>query len=222
MSRIGKNIRKIRATKGLSQTAFANLFSITRASVGAYEEGRAEPKTDIMLQIANYFSIPIEALLTEELTVNRLTKFNIKAVLDKNIYKHKNSIPFITSWNWNDFFHNEDLSDGTTIDFPDNFINGEIAIEITNQIQADFENGTIIICNQITSPTEDTLYLLILEDKSLTISLTDLKSLKIKKPRLYIINQKIESISHNRKKTLEERINRLEKEIKTINHQLNG
>ncbi|PCI97676.1 MAG: hypothetical protein COB15_07415 [Flavobacteriales bacterium] len=222
MSRIGKNIRKIRATKGLSQTAFANLFGIKRASVGAYEEERAEPKTDIMLQIANYFSIPIEALLTEELTVNRLAKFNIKAVLDKNISKHKKSIPLITSWNWNDFFNNEDLSDGTSIDFPDNFINGEIAIEITNQIQTNLENGTIIICNQITSPNEDTLYLLILENKSSIISLTELKSLKIKKPRLYIINQKIESISHNDKRSMEERINSLEKEIKTINKQLNG
>jgi len=222
MSRIGKNIRKIRATKGLSQTAFANLFGITRASVGAYEEERAEPKTDIMLQIAKYFSIPIEALLTEELTVNRLTKFNIKAVLNENISKHKKSIPIITSWNWNDFFNNDDLPDETTIDFPDNFIIGEIAIEITNQIQTDFENGTIIICNQVTSPTEDTLYLLILEDKALTISLTDLKSLKIKKPRLYIIIQKIERISHNSKSSLEERINKLEKEIKTINQRLNG
>jgi len=222
MSRIGKNIRKIRATKGLSQTAFANLFGITRASVGAYEEERAEPKTDIMLQIAKYFSIPIEALLTEELTVNRLTKFNIKAVLNENISKHKKSIPIITSWNWNDFFNNNDLPEGTTIDFPDNFINGEIAIEITNQIQSDFENGTIIICNQINSPTEDTLYLLISKEKSLIISLSELKVLKIKKTRLYIINQKIERISHKSKNSLEERVNRLEKEIKTINQQLNG
>jgi transcriptional regulator with XRE-family HTH domain len=222
MSRIGKNIRKIRATKGLSQAAFANLFSITRASIGAYEEERAEPKTDIMLQIANYFSIPIEALLTEELTVNRLTNFNIKAVLDENTSKQKKSIPFITSWNWNHFFNNEESTDETTIDFPNNFINGEIAIEITNQIQTDFENGTIVICNQVNSPTEDTLYLLILKEKSLIISLTEFTSLKIKKPRLYIINQKIESINHNSKSSLEERVNKLEKEIKTINQQLNG
>jgi transcriptional regulator with XRE-family HTH domain len=222
MSRIGKNIRKIRATKGLSQTAFAELFGITRASVGAYEEERAEPKTDIMLQIANYFSIPIEALLTEELTVNRLAKFNTKAVLDEKIYQHKKSIPFITRWNWNDFLNNKDFPDETTLDFPDNFILGEIAIEITSQIQTDFENGTIIICNQISSPTEDTLYLLITKDKALTTSLTELKSLNLKKPRLYIINQKIERISHNSKSSIEERVNQLEKEIKTIHQQLNG
>ena len=214
MSQIGKNIRKIRATKGLSQSAFANLFDITRASVGAYEEGRAEPKTDTMLKIANHFSIPIESLLTEELTVNRLTKFNIKAILDTNVLKNKKSIPFITSWNWNDFFNNENLSDTTTIDFPDNFINGEIAIEITNQIQSDFENGTIIICNKVTSPSEDTLYLLILEDKSSVISLDELKSLKLKIYRLYIINQKIENINNNSVNSLEERISKLERKIK--------
>ena len=46
MSHFGANIKKIRSIKKLSQSAFADLFSLTRSSVAAYEEGRAEPKYD--------------------------------------------------------------------------------------------------------------------------------------------------------------------------------
>lgn len=77
MSFIGKNIRKIRSIKKLSQTAFADIFAISRTSVGAYEEGRAEPKIETIISIANYFSISIDTLLTKDLTVNELYKFDI-------------------------------------------------------------------------------------------------------------------------------------------------
>lgn len=77
MTFIGKNIRKIRNIKGLSQAAFAELFDITRASVGAYEEGRAEPKLEMIILIAKHFSISIDLLLKKELTVNELYRFDI-------------------------------------------------------------------------------------------------------------------------------------------------
>lgn len=87
MSFIGKNIRKIRSVKKLSQSAFAELFGLKRTSIGAYEEGRAEPKTDILIEIAKYFSISIDLLLTKELTINDLYNFDIfkEALTDKNI-----------------------------------------------------------------------------------------------------------------------------------------
>ena len=72
MSQIGQNIRKIRSAKKLNQTQFAEIFNLTRGSVGAYEEGRAEPKIDTIIQIANYFSLSIDLLLNKEITVNDL------------------------------------------------------------------------------------------------------------------------------------------------------
>ncbi|UII33105.1 LexA family transcriptional regulator [Fulvivirga ulvae] len=77
MSYIGKNIKKIRTAKRLSQAAFADIFDITRGSIGAYEEGRAEPKIDTIIQIANYFGISIDLLLNKELSVNELYSFDI-------------------------------------------------------------------------------------------------------------------------------------------------
>ena len=77
MSFIGKNIKKIRTVKKLSQASFAELFNLARASVGAYEEGRAEPKIDTIVQIAHYFGLSIDLLLNKELTINDLFKFDV-------------------------------------------------------------------------------------------------------------------------------------------------
>lgn len=77
MSFIGKNIKKIRTVKKINQADFADLFGLARASVGSYEEGRAEPKVDTIIAIANHFGISIDLLLKKELTVNELYRFDI-------------------------------------------------------------------------------------------------------------------------------------------------
>jgi len=101
MSFFGKNIRKIRTVKTLSQQSFAELFDLKRGTLGAYEEGRSEPKIDTIIKIANYFSIPIDDLLTKELTVNSLLKFKSNLTTDHDIITKQAfaSIPCITSKN---------------------------------------------------------------------------------------------------------------------------
>ena len=83
MSQIGANIRKIRLVKKMSQAEFASLFDLARPSIGAYEEGRAEPKIDTIIKIASYFKLSVDLLITKELTVDDLMKLtNIKHKLD--------------------------------------------------------------------------------------------------------------------------------------------
>ena len=47
MSKIGKNIKKIRTVKNLNQQDIADFLGLSRASVGAYEEERAELKLNL-------------------------------------------------------------------------------------------------------------------------------------------------------------------------------
>lgn len=105
MSFFGNNIKKIRTLKKLSQQAFADLFDLKRGTLGAYEEGRSEPKIDTIIKIANYFSIPIDDLLTQELTVNKLLKFRSDLTLDDEQYKKEAfaSVPCITENNRADY-----------------------------------------------------------------------------------------------------------------------
>ncbi len=75
MSYIGKNIRKIRISKKLTQTEFAELFNLKRTAVGSYEEGRAEPKIETLIKISDYYKISLDLLLKKELSINEIFHF---------------------------------------------------------------------------------------------------------------------------------------------------
>lgn len=97
MSQIGSNIKKLRKVKGLSQLAFADLFNLTRGNISSYEELRAEPKVEVILQIAKYFSIPVGELLEKQLTVNEILNFedyfkDAQQIYNTGAFK---SIPFL-------------------------------------------------------------------------------------------------------------------------------
>ncbi|HSM64594.1 MAG TPA: helix-turn-helix transcriptional regulator, partial [Gillisia sp.] len=105
MSFFGKNIRKIRSVRSLSQQSFAELFDLKRGTLGAYEEGRSEPKIETIIKIANHFSIPIDDLLTKELTVNKLLKFKSNFITDHNelIREQFAMVPCIVQSNCSDY-----------------------------------------------------------------------------------------------------------------------
>jgi DNA-binding XRE family transcriptional regulator len=83
---LSRNIKKLRAFKNVNQTEFANLFETKRSSIGAYEEGRAEPKLETLIKITNYFKLSLDDLVKKELTINQITKF------DKKFEKHTNQV----------------------------------------------------------------------------------------------------------------------------------
>ncbi len=72
MSFFGANIKTIRQAKGLSQQAFADLFDLTRGVIGAYEEGRSEPKISTLLTVVHYFNLDLDKFLTVPLTIDDL------------------------------------------------------------------------------------------------------------------------------------------------------
>ncbi len=112
MSLFGKNIKKIRSVKSVSQQTFAELFDLKRGTLGAYEEGRSEPKIETLIKIANYFSIPIDDLLTKELTVNKLLHFKDELAVDQEELLREKfvTIPCITSKNQSEYlqFYDKD------------------------------------------------------------------------------------------------------------------
>lgn len=74
---IGNNIKKIRTVKKLNQSEFGKLFALSRASIGSYEEGRADPKIEKIIEIAKYFSIELNSFLKKELSVNEISGFKL-------------------------------------------------------------------------------------------------------------------------------------------------
>ena len=107
----GKNLKKIRSVHGISQQEFADIFDLKRGTLGAYEEERSNPKLETVLKIANHFSIGIEELLTKELTVNRLLKFNEKITTesDQITVPEFDAVPCILAEHKKDFAENYKL-----------------------------------------------------------------------------------------------------------------
>ena len=62
----GKFIASCRKEKGLTQAQLAEKLNITDRAVSKWETGRGYPSIDSLKQIANYFSISIDELLSGE------------------------------------------------------------------------------------------------------------------------------------------------------------
>lgn len=68
MSFAGKNLRYLRKLRGWTQEEFAQKLNIKRSLVGAYEEERAEPKLEVLKQIASLYKLSFEDILLKDLS----------------------------------------------------------------------------------------------------------------------------------------------------------
>lgn len=157
MSQIGNNIKKLRNVKGLSQQAFGDLFGLTRGNISSYEELRAEPKIEVMLQIAKYFSIPIAELLEKQLTVNEILNFEdyfpVEPLTENKGMLAK--IPFLDR----EYFRSQDATECSlekrpAIHLPLDSNNKFLAVEnssfVPHPVGFAFEEHTILFFEQVT------------------------------------------------------------------------
>ncbi|WP_242919286.1 XRE family transcriptional regulator [Pontibacter sp. NBU2971] len=68
MQNVTSNIRHLRKTVGYTQAQLAEKLDIKRSLIGAYEEGRAEPKLSTLVNIAHLFDISLDSLITQDLS----------------------------------------------------------------------------------------------------------------------------------------------------------
>jgi len=168
MSIIGKNIRKIRGVKGMNQTQFAELFKLSRASIGAYEEGRAEPKISTLMEIANYFSISLDKLLKKELTVNELYHFDIFSDQPDSPKQagSKSSgsleLPILIPVRFNDYVDNlgnQDFVDALpSISGHPMIFRGEQLFEAPKDSNSGWKEGDILICSKHQHPQPNAVF----------------------------------------------------------------
>lgn len=68
MSTISGNIKHLRKQHQWTQGDFADRIGIKRSLVGAYEEGRADPRLNNLLNMSKVFRVSVDHLLTKDLT----------------------------------------------------------------------------------------------------------------------------------------------------------
>lgn len=66
MVKLNENIRILRRRLSLTQDQFAQRLGIKRSLVGAYEEGRAEPRLELLQKMAELFSISVDLLIGKD------------------------------------------------------------------------------------------------------------------------------------------------------------
>ncbi len=78
---IPHNIKFLRKKFGFTQETFAQELGINRPSVGAYEEGRADPRLTTLSRMAELFQVSVDELINEDLTKeNRVPKQQVKVL----------------------------------------------------------------------------------------------------------------------------------------------
>ncbi len=70
MSLISENLKFLRKQMSLTQEQMAVQLGIKRSLLGAYEEGRADPRISNLLKFAEIFSMPVDHLISFDLTKN--------------------------------------------------------------------------------------------------------------------------------------------------------
>ena len=75
MKMISKNIRHLRHLKSLAQEVLAEDLKVTRSRISSYEENRSAPTIDMLILLSDYFRVPIDILLRNDLTKAKDSSF---------------------------------------------------------------------------------------------------------------------------------------------------
>lgn len=74
---LNENIRAMRASRGMSQVAFAKLLGVTKQCVSNWENDNVLPSIEMLVKIADLFGVTTDELLGREnastIDVSRLT-----------------------------------------------------------------------------------------------------------------------------------------------------
>ena len=69
MVKVNENIRFLRKKRGWTQEMFSKKIGIKRSLVGAYEEGRSDPRLNNLLKICNTFNISLDNILKKDVSI---------------------------------------------------------------------------------------------------------------------------------------------------------
>lgn len=85
---VGDKIQQIRIEKGYSQELVAEQLGVSRQAISKWENDISSPSTDNLIQLSNFFDIPLDYLLKDKKLANNI---NNKAILypSEKVYKKR-------------------------------------------------------------------------------------------------------------------------------------
>lgn len=74
--KLGDNLKLLRKRSKKSQEEMASILSLTRSSYSGYENGVAEPGIDTLLQLSDYYKIPLDFIVRKDFSLFTETDWN--------------------------------------------------------------------------------------------------------------------------------------------------
>ncbi len=164
MSLISDNIKFLRKNNHLTQEQLAEKIGIKRSLLGAYEEGRADPRLNNLLKISEIFKVSVDTLISEDVSgfesafgnvFNQKPKSKVLAItVDKEGEEYIDLIPQKASAGYlNGYADPEYLEDMPKFKLPFLSKNGTYrAFEISGDSMLPLLPGTVIICKYLETP----------------------------------------------------------------------
>lgn len=84
-----KNIKELRKHKGLRQEELAELMGVSTASVSKWETDQCAPELTVLMELADYFEVSVDALMGHQILGNRLTSMldEMEQLIESGTYK---------------------------------------------------------------------------------------------------------------------------------------
>ncbi|MEQ6118617.1 helix-turn-helix domain-containing protein [Reichenbachiella sp. MALMAid0571] len=67
-AQVNENIKFLRKKEGYTQETFADVIGIKRSLVGAYEEGRADPRLNNLLKMSEVFGVSVDTIISKDVS----------------------------------------------------------------------------------------------------------------------------------------------------------
>lgn len=160
MSKFAKNIRVLRNLKKLSQDQLSSELDIPRSRLGSYEEGRAEPPYDLLVKIADYFHLAVDALVRGDLSkTDPETLINIgknrilfPIQVDKNNNDLVEVVPVKASAGYLNGFSDPDfVQDLSSINLPFKIVGKHRAFGIKGDSMPPLKDGSTVVGKYVES-----------------------------------------------------------------------
>lgn len=151
MATVNENLKYLRKLRSWTQAEMAAKLGIKRSLLGAYEEGRAEPRTGVLEKLSDLFHVSIDELLRTEMNVRqgnylerrRLLKEEPRQVIE--FVPVKAAAGYLSGYNDLEFI--EELN---TFTLPMLGPGRYRAFEITGDSMLPVTSGSVVVGHQIT------------------------------------------------------------------------
>ncbi len=75
MDYLATNISYLRKQQKQSQATFAEIMEVPRSRISSYEEGRSTPNLEFLVKLSDYFKIPIDVLIRNDISKEENASF---------------------------------------------------------------------------------------------------------------------------------------------------